>query len=431
MSPSAAPGASAPDSSIDAAGPDSSPVEGLTVLIVGINYWPEPTGIAPYTTAVAEHLAERGAFVEVLTGLPSYPSWTVPERYKRGWRFREPRNGVRVTRLKHAVPHRQDALRRACYEFSFLAHVLAARPTRRPDVVVGITPALGGAVAAGRIARRYRSRLVLVVQDLLGAAASQSGIAGGTKVATAVRRLESQALRQADAVVVVADAFRRQLEAYGVPPSRLSTIRNWAHVAVPRGDRAQTRDSLGWGPDLKVALHTGNMGLKQDLGNIVEAARLSAERPDLRWVLMGEGSQKAALVEQAAGLTNLQILPLCSSDEYAGILAASDVLLLNERAGVTDMSLPSKLTSYFMSGRPVVAAVPPGGSSAAELARAGAPSPVAPGNAAELVAAVSRICASPEQADRCGRAAFDYAQKHLTREAGLAMFESVLAGAHR
>ncbi len=59
-------------------------VKGRNVLIVGINYWPEPTGIAPYTTGMAEHLAKHAASVEVLTGLPCYPSWTVPAAYRRG-----------------------------------------------------------------------------------------------------------------------------------------------------------------------------------------------------------------------------------------------------------------------------------------------------------------------------------------------------------
>jgi glycosyltransferase involved in cell wall biosynthesis len=404
-------------------------ISGRHILVVGINYWPEPTGIAPYTAAVAEHLAGRAASVEVLSGLPCYPTWQVPAAYRRRRRFVEERRGVTVHRLKHLVPAKQDALRRGAYEFSFLGHAATRRPTMPPDLVLGITPALGGAVAAALLARRYDARLMLVVQDLLGQAATQSGISGGDRVAKQVERLERFALSRADAVAVVSDAFRAQLTAYGVPAERVHTVPNWSHVAPATGDRDATRASLGWAPDTFVALHTGNMGLKQDLGNIIEAARLSQDRPDLRWVLMGEGSQRAHLEEQGRGLPNLQFLPLCDDETYRNILAAADVLLLNERAGLTEMSLPSKLTSYFTSGRPVVAAVHPDGASARELKRAGALDPVEPNCPAALVARVEELRASPALCAEHGALAATYAREELTEAAAMRRYEAVIAAA--
>src|SRR4030095_14739699 len=54
-------------------GPHGGP---LRVLAVGINYGPEHTGIAPYTTQLCEYLVERGAEVSGLTGGPPHPGWT-------------------------------------------------------------------------------------------------------------------------------------------------------------------------------------------------------------------------------------------------------------------------------------------------------------------------------------------------------------------
>ncbi|MGQ0464253.1 MAG: WcaI family glycosyltransferase [Sporichthyaceae bacterium] len=402
----------------------------MNVLIVGINYAPELTSVAPYTTGLAEHLVSIGCSVEVLTGLPCYPEWRVPEGYRRGLRFPEQRNGVAVRRLRHYVPAQQDALRRGAYEFSFLGHAAACTPVARPDVVIGVTPALGGAVAAALLARRYGARLVLVVQDLVGSAATQSGIAGGNAVAGAAGRLESFALRRANAVAVVAEAFRPQVEAYGVAPERIAVVPNWSHVPSSAADRAAVRASMGWGPELTVALHSGNMGQKQDLGNIVEAARLTRDRSDLLWVLMGDGSQRAALQELGAGLPNLRFLPLCPAETFPDVLAAADVLLLNERASVVDMSLPSKLTSYFTSGRPVAACVVPDGASARELARAGAPTPAPPGEPAALVSLVDRLCADPEAGARYGLAAQSWARERLTATTSLRAMERLVSPRH-
>jgi glycosyltransferase involved in cell wall biosynthesis len=168
------------------------------------------------------------------------------------------------------------------------------------------------------------------------------------------------------------------------------------------------------------------MGLKQDLGNIIEAARLSQHRSDLKWVLMGDGSQRAELEAQGAGLPNLVFLPPCESADYPELLGAADVLLLNERASCDDMSLPSKLTSYFMSGRPVAAAVPPNGASADELARAGAPLPAPAGDPAALVALVSRLRNSPAACADYGLNARAYADANLTLRGAMAKMDAVL-----
>lgn len=106
-----------------------------------------------------------------------------------------------------------------------------------------------------------------------------------------------------------------------------------------------------------MVLHSGNMGLKQGLEVLVDAARLA---PEIRVVLMGDGNQREALLARAAGLRNLDILPPADAAEFTDVLAAADVLAVTQRGSVLDMSVPSKLTSYFVSGRPVVASVAEG-----------------------------------------------------------------------
>ena len=116
---------------------DRDPVRGhdgapLRVLVVGINFSPEHTGIAPYTTQLCEHLATRGVEVTVLTGVPHYPHWSVEPRYRRRLRTVERRPGLLVQRLRHYVPSRQSALRRGLYELTFALNVALRRPAERP-----------------------------------------------------------------------------------------------------------------------------------------------------------------------------------------------------------------------------------------------------------------------------------------------------------
>lgn len=393
--------------------------------MVGINYAPEHTGIAPYTTRACEHLVRSGAEVLAVAGIPHYPHWSIPADYRFQLRTHELVGRVNVRRLRHTVPTRQSARKRATYEATFGANVLGQRLPWRPDVVLGVIPSLFGAAAAAVLARRNDAPLVLWVQDLMGPAASQSGIAGGGRIAALTSTIEKRTLRQANAVLIVSGAFRSYLRSAGVSDQDVHVIPNWTHVKPASQDRKAVRQRLGWAEDEIVALHSGNMGLKQGLENLVEAAKL-VQQP-LRIVLMGDGNQRAALEVLGADVPGLQMLPPVSADDFPDVLCAADVLLVNERASAVEMSLPSKLTSYFGAAVPVLAAVSPKGGTAEELRRSGGGRLVPPGDPAALVAALSRLAADPAARAQLGAAGAIHARKHLDRRVSLDRLESVLS----
>jgi colanic acid biosynthesis glycosyl transferase WcaI len=402
-------------------------LSGKRVLVVGINYWPEPIGIAPYTTAMAEYLAEQGAKVTVLTGVPHYPEWRIADSHRGKFSTRERRHGVDVLRLRHLVPQKMTALRRAAYEASFLAHAAIRGLGMRPDMVLASTPALGGALAAATVAKRVGAPLTIVVQDLMALATAQTGIKGGGRVTGATARLEGTALRAATTVAVVSEGFIPAVAAYGVAAERITVLRNWAHITPTQMTRDEARSRLGWPVDQFLAVYTGNMGLKQDLGNIVEAARLLASRSRVRTVLIGDGSQRGALETQAHGLWNVRFAGLIDEPLYPVVLAAADVLVHNERPTMGEMSLPSKLTSYLAAGRPILAAVAEGGASQRELfGTGGAAVTVPPGEPARFAAALSALSEDPARRRAMSLAGAAYAAQNLTREGSLSALVRLL-----
>ena len=403
-----------------------APLIRTRVLLIGINYAPEPTGIAPYTTGLAQFLSSRVHELQVLTGIPHYPSWEATPGF-RPTRSQELADGVRLTRLRHYVPSRQTALTRAVYEATFLANALTAPVNRRPDLVIGITPSLGGAVAAAKIARRHGSRLFVLIQDLMAKASTQSGIPGGHSVSGVIQRIEGYALRRADRVGVVSNSFRAQVSAYGVPGDLIDLVPNWTHIPPVTTTRREARERLGWPQEKFLVVHTGNMGLKQDLGNVLEAARMMADRSDVQFYLVGDGSQRPHLEQAAQGLRNVTFVPPLSADDYPASLAGADVLVLNERATVGDMSLPSKLTSYLSSRRPVLAAVDLEGAAAKELARTGgAALRVDPGAPAQFVEAVLKLQGSPERREAMASAGRLFAERELSATHALSLMERAL-----
>jgi colanic acid biosynthesis glycosyl transferase WcaI len=395
-----------------------------SVVIVGLNYAPEHSGIAPYTTGMARHLADAGFDVTVVTGYPHYPEWRVREGYGKRW-AEEFDGRVRLRRLRHPVPVHPTGSARIGMEAVFAARVAAELLRRRADVVVAVSPALLSVVPAVLLRPLHRHRLGVVVQDLYGAALSETGL-GGRRFAAAAARLERALLDRADGIAVIHDVFRSRLMAQGIPANRIDVVPNWSHVAVPdRVDRVAVRAELGWGRNEIVAMHVGNMGVKQGLEGLADVARLAGERQSaVRVVLLGDGSRRRALQEYGAGLPRLTFLEPLPDGRFEQALAAADVLLLHEKPGVLEMSVPSKLTSYFAAGRPVVAATDPRSGAAALMMASGAGAVVPAGDAGSILAAIEAIATDPSRAEAMGAAGRSYGAAHLTGAASLGRYEA-------
>jgi colanic acid biosynthesis glycosyl transferase WcaI len=132
----------------------------MRILVLGINYCPELTGIAPFTTGRCEYLAARGHEVSICTALPYYPEWRVSEDYRGRLFMREKRNGVTILRSRIYVPARANPVRRILHESSFvLASLLRALTQPRPDVMIVVSPPLGLVLPAVLLSRSGISRM--------------------------------------------------------------------------------------------------------------------------------------------------------------------------------------------------------------------------------------------------------------------------------
>ncbi|MET7969974.1 glycosyltransferase family 4 protein [Micromonospora sp. NPDC005305] len=365
----------------------------MRVTILGGHYAPEPTGNGPYTAGLANGLVARRHDVRVITTHPDYPEWRVTEG-SGGWSVSDEVDGVRVQRLAHYVPARPIGGRRLLSELSLGIRFLTAR-WHRPDVVLLVSPNLIASALAALRARRSRGHATGIwIQNLYSLGITETG-QGGRSAATALKALESRTLRSATGVVVIHDRFHSFVtETLGVPTGRVEVIRNWSHVDPPMEvDRAAVRNRRGWDPDVTVILHAGNMGAKQGLENVVEAARLAdRQRAPVRFVLLGDGNECARLHSLARNVTSIEFVAPLPDDEFRQTLGSADILLVNERAGMKEMSVPSKLKTYFSTSLPVLAATDEASVTASEIDAAGGGTRVA--------AAILRPCWMPPSRSR-------------------------------
>jgi colanic acid biosynthesis glycosyl transferase WcaI len=405
----------------------------VRICVVSINYEPEESGIAPYTTGMAVGLAARGHDVEVLTGLPNYPEWRVNPAYRGLSGTAKTIDGVVVRRFAHYVPANPTTRNRVIFETTFGARVVSAR-WHKPELILTVSPSL---IASAMVITRSRTAGIpvgLIVQDLYGKGLVETGAMSATTAGAAVR-FEGAVLNHATGTAVVHDRFADAAVKMGVEPKRLTVIRNWAHIESPTAvDKSEVRVKHGWQPQERIVLHSGNMGAKQGLENVVAAARLADQQGlDIRFVLLGDGNQRRLLQESAKDVQRIEFKDPLDAEEYCQVLACADVLLVNERPGVGEMAVPSKLTSYFSAGRPVLAATNAHGVTAAEIGDSGAGVVVPAGDPVALLDEAMRLADNTEVAGLLGAAGQRYAHRLLSPERALNEYEDWcyrLAGNH-
>ena len=401
------------------------------MLIVGINYAPEPVGIGPYTQGLAEALVVAGAKVEAIAAKPYYPQWRTADGYAGGGWHHADEAGVTLTRCPIYVPSNPSGLRRIVHLASFAASALPMalraalrRPAERPQLVVVIAPALLSVVTAWLAARLAGARLWIHVQDFEVEAALATGLMqDGSLPARLARWIEARLLRLGDRVSTISPQMCAKLVAKGIAPERVFEMRNWADARFapdPAGAMALRREwRLG---QQVVALYAGNIARKQGIEILVEAARLLQQRSDIAVVICGEGPNRAELEHLAAGLANVQLHDLQPAARMGAMLTMADLHLLPQIAGAADLVLPSKLTNMLASGRPVVATTEPGTGLYGEVDGCGVITP--PGDAAALAVAVAALADDPARRALLGAAA---AQRAAERWAKPAIIAGALA----
>ena len=389
------------------------------ILFVTTNYWPEPTGISIYTSDLAESLKQAGHSVFILTGLPHYPWWKIPNEYTHLAEGESKQNGIHIIRAKHFIPLRINALERIRFEISLwwnLRRVSKEYRTKQFDLVLACIPTVAAGIVGKRMAKILKANFGLIVQDLSGAGAKQSGMPGGHFTSIFTYAIEKKIYQAAHGIVVVSSAMRDVIIELGVESSLIHEILNYSARTIISEERHLARGKFGWTMDHFLVIHTGNMGLKQDLENVVAAAEKLQGDSQVIICLVGHGNQESKLKSLCNDKKNILIMAAVSDQDYSALLSAADLLLVNERITQMDMSLPSKLTSYLSSGRPILASVPPGGATwrfldgIAELVEAG--NPIA------LAQKIEELSKNPNRLKELADLGYKFAKENLDAKKG-------------
>lgn len=408
----------------------------MKVLVYGLNYSPELTGIGKYTGEMVEFLSAAGHECRVVTTPPYYPAWEIDPRFSSYWYTKEVLEGAFVVRCPIWVPKSPSLITRILHLLSFNVSsfpVLIKQLFWQPDVVFCVAPSFFAATQSLLFKWFSKSKTWLHFQDFEICAMFGSGLLSrswlGNRFAHACQRVIT---RQFDLVSSISTKMCRRAESSGVSDRPVFLFPNWVDTDFisPAGDGVYFRKKWGFTEEDKIILYSGNIGKKQGLEIIIEAAVRMQAQSSLKFVIVGDGASKNDLMKIARfqNLANVFFFPLQPYERLSDLLAFGDIHLVIQKGGAADTVLPSKVTGILSAGRnSIITAEPETGLGILVEQHPGIATLIPPEDCDSLVDAIEVLA---KEIGRVGRKhnqiARDYAIDNLGRKKVLGRFEQSL-----
>ena len=287
-------------------------------------------------------------------------------------------HGLQVVRVRADKLKGVSKLRRALAEITLSSTLwrragafLKVNPC---DLIVYYSPTIFLGALVRRLKSLWRCPSYLVLRDIFPKWAVEAGVLRKGFAYWYFRYKELTQYRAADMIGVESSGnlayFSGEL---GDRKFTVEVLPCWASANSNEGCTSGYRRQLGLENNV-VFFYGGNMGIAQDVDNIVRLANRLKEHGNIFFLLVGEGSEIARLNQSIRdlGLYNIKILPAVPQEQYLALLHEFDVGIVSLHRGLTSHNFPGKLLGYMSCGKPILASVNPGNDIRRVLEEAGA-----------------------------------------------------------
>lgn len=333
-------------------------------IILLTQYFPPEVG-APQNRlfAMAKGLREKGAEVTVLTAMPNYPDMRIHADYRGKWSARETMDGLDVRRVWLFVSKGRGLVARLLNYFSFVCTALlhGLFSLRKADVLLVESPPLFLGITAMWLARAKGAKLVFNVSDLWPESAVQLGLVKNRLAIGLSERLEMRCYRKAALITGQTMGIVDNISAR-CPDKRVLWIPNGVDIDLIEGIATvgDVRARHGVPHGAFALAYTGIIGHAQGLEVVLRAAERLHDRPEVLFLLVGDGPERASLVAMARekDLRNVRFIdPMPRRDALALLTACDGVVVPLRRNKLFEGAIPSKIFEALALGKPLLLGV--------------------------------------------------------------------------
>lgn len=334
------------------------------ILLIGYNFYPEPTGIGKYSGEMIDWFYKHGYECAVITSYPYYPYWKVQEPYRKNrfWysveKINDANSGgkLQVFRCPQYVPSRPSGLKRILLDLSFFISaffpLIALLTKKKYDVVVTVAPSFQIGFLGVLYRRLKKAKHVYHIQDMQIEAARDLNMIKSEGLIKGLFKAEKFIFDHTDVVSSISEGMVRKIAEKA--QKDVYTFPNWTDTNqfFPVRNRSGIKTDFGYLETDKIVLYSGSIGEKQGLEAIINAANNLRKHHSIKFVICGSGPYKQVLQNLAneLKLDNLNFMPIQPFEKFNQFLNLADVHLIIQKSGASDLVMPSKLTTILSVG---------------------------------------------------------------------------------
>jgi colanic acid biosynthesis glycosyl transferase WcaI len=335
------------------------------VLVIGINCFPEVTGIGRYTGELVNWLAEHQHHCTVVTGFPYYPNWKIAKPYNGNFYTKEKyKDGNLILyRCPLYVPKNPTGLKRVIQECSFFLSgfftIIYLLFKEKHDQIICIAPPFHLGILA-LIYRFFKGGEILYhIQDLQIEAARDLKVLKPDWIFEILFALERFILKRIDKISTISEGMQKKVAAK--INREVILFPNWVNTKIffPIEDSQLLKAKWGFSIHDKVVLYSGSVGEKQGLEALIDIADALKKHNRIKFIICGSGpyAKKLKSLSDDKNLENLFFLPLQGNEVFNEFLNMADVHLVLQKSHASDLVMPSKLTTILaIGGLPLITA---------------------------------------------------------------------------
>lgn len=403
----------------------------MHILFLTDNFPPEVNAPASRTFEHCREWVRAGHRATVITCAPNFPKGKVFSGYRNSLWQSETMDGIRVIRVWTYITANEGFVKRILdYQSFMVMAILGSTFVRGADVVVGTSPQLFTACAAYAVSRLKRIPFVFELRDLWPESIRAVGAIGNSRLLDALERVELFLYRKAALIVSVTHAFKRNLISRGVDAKKIVVVTNGVDVGRFRPQLRDEALAAQLGLQGKfIAGYIGTHGLAHGLETLLEAARRLQADPngdDVRIMMLGDGANKAKLVERARSLrlNNVVFVESVPKEQVVRYWSLLDISIIHlKRTDLFTTVIPSKLFECMGMGIPVLHGV--AGESADIVVKEACGQVFEPENVDALCVGILMLKQQPALRDKFRRSGLAAAGHYDRRELALRMLKEI------
>lgn len=398
--------------------------------ILILTQWYTPENVSGKINSIGEEFIKLGYKVTCFTGYPNYPAGKIFNGYKFKINFCETINGVNVRRFPSYIYHGKNKIKRflTFATLSLSTLLMGIFFIHKKNFIFLYDSLLSMGIPAVMFSRLTNSKLLFEIQDMYPETLSATQMVTSEKILKKINYLNKYVCSKSDYISVISKGFKENLISKNINEKKIFVSPNWAEnfITIKGKDllllkkyRLENKFNI---------IYAGNIGIAQELDNIIDTAEKLKLEKRINFVIIGDGNDKDRLESLAKKkeLNNIIFISKVPMNEVSQYFALADILLIHLKDDkIFEITIPSKTIAYLAAGKPILAVAKGEVTNLIENANAGFY--CEPNNSRKLAEVILKIASLDDHTlSLYGENGRKYFEKYFTKESIITNYKSIL-----